>query len=91
MVVCLAMLTTGTRVWYAVTAPNGATYRTCGTVVEVPLRASGNYTVLSDDAGHGARRSELPIDELTVIPKRSVRLQCREGIQTYRRAPSPEL
>ena len=43
------MLTIGTRVWYAVTAPDGAIHATRGTVVTVPRRASGNYTVLSDD------------------------------------------
>ena len=72
------MLTIGTRVWYADTSPNGATYTTYGTVVGVPRRASGNYTVLSDDVWPRARRSELPIDALTVIPKRSLRLQLRE-------------
>ena len=72
------MLTIGTRVWYADTSPNGAMYRTSGTVVEVPSCASGNYTVLSDDVWPRARRSELPAHALTVIPKRSLRLQLRE-------------
>ena len=84
------MLTIGTRVWYAVTSPNGATYRTAGTVVEVPRRASGNYTVLSDNGlalrdneSARQRRSELPINALTVIPKRSLRLQCRSASPEY--------
>jgi hypothetical protein len=72
------MLTIGTRVWYSDTLPNGVHYRTSGTVVGVPPRSSGNYTVLSDDVWPRARRSELPAHALTVIPKRSLRLQLRE-------------
>ena len=71
------MLTIGTRVWCAVTAPDGAIHATAGTVVEVPPRASGNYTVLSDDQNVFPRYLVLPADVLTVIPKRSLRLQLR--------------
>ena len=83
MVSCLAMLSIGTRVWYAVTAPGGAIHVTAGTVVTVPRCASGNYTVLSDDQEVFQRYHALPIDVLTVIPRRSERLR--------RRSVSPEL
>ena len=77
------MLTIGTRVWYAVTAPDGAIHSTAGTVVKVPRRASGNYTVLSDDQEVFQRHHALPIDVLTVIPKRSERLQGRSASPEY--------
>ena len=77
------MLTIGTDVWYAVTAPDGAIYGTAGTVVNVPRRASGNYTVLSDDQEVFQRHHALPIDVLTVIPKRSERLLKRSASPEY--------
>ena len=83
MVSCLAMLTIDTRVWYAITAPDGSVYATAGTVVNVPSRASGNYTVLSDDQEVFQRYHALPIDVLTVIPRRSERLQGRSASPGY--------
>ena len=71
------MLTINTRVWFAFTSPNGTTYRTCGTVVKAPRTASGTYTVLTDGEPARQSRHERYIDELTVIPKRSLRLQLR--------------
>ena len=72
------MLTINTRVSLVVTAPNGATYMTCGTVVEAPPTAYGTYTVLTNGEPGRQSRHERYIDALTVIPKRSLRLQLRE-------------
>ena len=77
------MLTIGTDVWYAVTAPDGAIYGTAGTVVKVPRSASGNYTVLSDDQVVFQRYHELPIHVLSVIPRRSERLLGRSASPEY--------
>ena len=77
------MLTIGTRVWFAVTAPDGAIHATGGTVVRKPSRASGTYTVMSDDQVVFQQYHELTIAELNVIPRRSARLQERSMSSEY--------
>ena len=83
MVSCLTMLTINTSVWFSVTAPDGAIYASAGTVVRVPSRASGTYTVMSDDRVVFQHYHDLTIHELTVIPRRSERLLFRSISPEY--------
>ena len=79
----MGKLTIETRVWYTVTSSDEGTYKVAGTVVKVPRHASGNYTVLSDNVSARQRYHERPIDALSVIPKRSLRLLFREMSEEY--------
>ena len=77
------MLSIGTRVWFAVTAPDGAIYTTAATVVRVPSRTSGTYTVMSDDRVVFQHYHDLTTNELNVIPRRSERLLGRSASPEY--------
>ena len=78
------MLSINTRVYFAVTAPDGAIHATKGTVVEVPRLSSGNYTVLSDVTSEVFQRYHaLASDWITVIPRRSERLLGRSASPEY--------